>query len=95
MAPDPGGRKKSGSADLRTKPMTAYLAFLPGPTELWVILLIALLLFGHRIPSMARSLGSGITEFKKGLKGEGDDSGADQPKVGDGSGGAAETKGDG
>jgi sec-independent protein translocase protein TatA len=36
---------------------------------MWVILLIALLLFGHRIPGMARSLGSGIVEFKRGLKG--------------------------
>ena len=38
-----------------------------------MILLIALLLFGHRIPGMARSLGSGIVEFKKGLKGGSDD----------------------
>jgi TatA/E family protein of Tat protein translocase len=29
---------------------------------------VVLLLFGHRLPGMARSLGSGITEFKKGLK---------------------------
>ncbi len=44
-----------------------------GHWEWLVILVIALLLFGHRIPGMARSLGSGITEFKKGLKkGEGD-----------------------
>ncbi len=49
--------------------MTAYLALGFGPWEMWVILLIALLLFGHRIPGMARSLGSGIVEFKKGLKG--------------------------
>ncbi len=50
--------------------MTAYLGIgLPGGYEIWVILLIVLLLFGHRLPGMARSLGSGITEFKKGLKG--------------------------
>jgi hypothetical protein len=30
--------------------------------------LIALLLFGHRIPGLARSLGTGIVEFKKGLR---------------------------
>lgn len=29
---------------------------------------IALLLFGHRLPSTMRSLGKGITEFKKGLR---------------------------
>ena len=40
--------------------------------EIWIVLAVALLLFGHRIPSMARSLGSGIVEFKKGLKGESD-----------------------
>ncbi len=50
--------------------MTAFV--LPGGAEIWIILIIALLLFGHRIPGMARSLGSGIVEFKKGLRG-GDD----------------------
>lgn len=74
--------------------MTAYLAFLPGGYELWVILIIALLLFGHRIPGMARSLGSGITEFKKGLK-DGSDGGKNTPTVGPGSGEATGTKGDG
>lgn len=56
--------------------MTANLAFGFGPWEMWVILLIALLLFGHRIPGMARSLGSGIVEFKRGLKGGDSSSGA-------------------
>ena len=46
-------------------------ALMPGPQELWVILLIALLLFGGtRIPKLMRSLGQGITEFKKGVKGD-------------------------
>ncbi len=56
--------------------MIGYLAFGLGPWEMWVILLIALLLFGHRIPGMARSLGSGIVEFKRGLKGGDSSSGA-------------------
>ena len=35
----------------------------------WVIILVVvLLLFGSRIPGIARSLGSGITEFRRGLK---------------------------
>lgn len=36
--------------------------------ELLAILAVVLLLFGHRLPGMMRSLGSGITEFKRGLK---------------------------
>ena len=41
---------------------------IPNGMELLIILAVVLLLFGHRIPGMARSLGSGITEFKRGLK---------------------------
>jgi len=46
------------------------LAFgMPGPTELIVIGLVAVLLFGNRLPDVGRSLGKGIIEFKKGIKG--------------------------
>lgn len=41
---------------------------IPNGLEWLIILLVVLLLFGHRLPGMARSLGSGITEFKRGLK---------------------------
>ncbi len=37
--------------------------------ELVIILAIGLLLFGRRLPEVGRSLGKGIVEFKKGLKG--------------------------
>lgn len=50
---------------------------IPNGMEWLIILAVVLLLFGHRIPSMARSLGSGITEFKRGLK-----EGADKSKDG-------------
>ena len=41
----------------------------PGPVELLVIAMIILLLFGNRLPSVMRSLGKGVTEFKKGIEG--------------------------
>lgn len=44
------------------------LAF--GTLEIVAVSLVVLLLFGTRLPSVMRSLGLGITEFKKGLKGE-------------------------
>lgn len=46
----------------------------PGPQELIIILVIILLLFGaSRIPALARSLGSGVREFKRGTAGEFDE----------------------
>lgn len=51
-----------------TAPHLAIL--LPGPWEWVIVAFIALLFFGNRIPGMARSLGQGIVEFRKGLKGE-------------------------
>jgi sec-independent protein translocase protein TatA len=43
----------------------------PGPMEIMIVGMVVLLLFGNRLPSVMRSLGVGITEFKKGIKGEG------------------------
>ncbi len=43
---------------------------LPGPVEAVIVGAVALLLFGNRLPSAMRSLGIGIVEFKKGLKGD-------------------------
>ena len=40
----------------------------PGGWELWIIAVVALLLFGHRIPGIARSVGSGFHELKRGLR---------------------------
>src|SRR5580765_7091113 len=39
------------------------------PMHILVVLVIGLLLFGKRLPEVGRSLGKGIVEFKKGLKG--------------------------
>ena len=49
---------------------------MPGGWELAVILIVVLLIFGRRIPSVCRGIGSGISEFKKGLK-----SGEEDPQV--------------
>jgi sec-independent protein translocase protein TatA len=40
-----------------------------GPAEMMVIGIIAVLLFGSRLPEVGRSLGKGLVEFKKGLNG--------------------------
>lgn len=56
---------------------TTMFAFLtPGPAQVIIVAMVVLLLFGNRLPSVMRSLGEGITEFKKGIKG-----GETDPKV--------------
>ena len=52
--------------------MLAWITNL-GWLEMLVILGVALLIFGNRLPGVARSVGRSIVEFRRGLK-EGEDS---------------------
>lgn len=49
--------------------LNSILLFAPGPTEIIIILVIVILLFGGRkIPELMKGIGKGIGEFKKGTK---------------------------
>ncbi len=43
--------------------------FSPGPPEMLLLLVIALLLYGGKLPEMARSWGKSLAEFRRGLSG--------------------------
>lgn len=46
---------------------------MPGTTEMVVIGIVGLLIFGNRLPGIAKSIGSSFVEFKKGLQGVDDE----------------------
>ena len=49
--------------------MTPVFAILESPIQLMVVAFIALMVFGNRLPEVMRSLGKGMSEFKKGMNG--------------------------
>jgi len=64
--------KRSTQSTMNT--FHSFLGFWsPGPFEWVVIGIVAVLLFGKRLPEVGRSLGQGFVEFKKGLKGAKDE----------------------
>lgn len=58
---------------------------MPGGPEVLIVLAVVLLLFGaRRIPELARSLGSGAREFRKGISGEEADREAEREELAEG-----------
>lgn len=59
--------------------MNTVLLGMFGGQEIWIILLVVVLLFGaKKIPQLMRGIGSGVKEFKEGMK-EGDTSTNEKP----------------
>jgi sec-independent protein translocase protein TatA len=89
-------RVGSGGAHLGDRPLSPLvvvptfffasanmLAFMGiGQWELIIILVVIFILFGHRLPSVMRSLGRGVVEFKEGMAGipEKDEAGKEEHK---------------
>jgi sec-independent protein translocase protein TatA len=48
--------------------LTVFEGFL-SPMHMLIVAVIAVLLFGDRLPEVMRSMGRGLSEFKKGMRG--------------------------
>ena len=55
-----------------------------GPTELIIVLVIALIIFGPgKLPELGKALGQGIREFKEAMQDLGEDKGTESKEEGD------------
>jgi len=60
----------------------AVLNFLPGPSELIIILIIVLIIFGpKKLPEMGKAIGQSIRELKKATDDKGDKQDQDSSDV--------------
>lgn len=59
----------------------AFFSNLAG-TDGLIVLVVALLIFGRRLPDVGKNLGRTIVEFKKGLSGNNDDDQGNPPDAG-------------
>ena len=73
LTPNRADRPEPRPPRPRRTAMTPLFGWMPGMQELLVIGFISLLIFGNRLPSVMRSLGKSVTEFKKGVAGIEDD----------------------
>ena len=55
--------------------VSSFIMFgMPGPSEILIVLLIVLVLFGgSKLPEIGKYMGKGISEFKKAMRDSSDD----------------------
>jgi len=47
--------------------MSIFGFITPSPTQILILLLLGVLLFGKRLPEIGKNIGKGLLEFKKGV----------------------------
>jgi sec-independent protein translocase protein TatA len=76
-----GIKARFASKNQRNAMSPLFAIFGLGPMEIAVIGVLAVLLFGRKLPEVARGMGKSIVEFKKGMKGLEDDMDTGSPSM--------------